>query len=306
MSLLSNEFDQLLNYLEKEKTSRLKSKEPIKKKSFTIGSKESASQETKKLIQNSLEGIHSDVKLGTPTISSRGFNVEKFEDLMRSKLIDEHKRMQSYERPYISVTEVLSCLRQKYYIRKKYKINVADQFNFSYLYMINKVGNCVHDIIQELYDHTEVEKTVLSEIYNVKGRVDGIRNNFVIEYKTIDEGKFNGAYIPIHYHQGLIYAYILNSEYGYKIDTITIVYILRNLKRIIPFDLPTDDKLAQQFLHRASILTDCLKNNIVPDPIASDDEQCKWCQYKEYCKQDPVKNANQQTKKENSKPVFLM
>jgi len=297
MSLQSNKFADLLRYLDDE---TLKTK-TIKKNNISKVVREEASINTKQLIKDSLEGIYSDVIQKTPTQTSRGFVVKNFEDLMRAKLIDEHKKMQSYDRPYISVTELFSCLRQKYYIRKKYDIDISKQFDFSYLYMINQIGNNVHDLIQELYDHTEVEKTLISEKYKVKGRVDGIRDNFLIEYKTIDETKFSGKYILNHYLQAIIYAYLLNTEYNYKINTITIVYIIRNLKRIIPFDLPLDNQKAIELLKNGPILIDCLKNDIIPEPINSDQDQCHWCQYKKYCEID-----SSDKKEKNSKSVFLL
>lgn len=300
MSLQSNQFEVLLKYLDDE-TDKTNS---IKKNSNIKIEKEKVSVNTKQLIKDSLEGVYSDVKQKAPSQTSRGFVVNNFESLMRAKLIDQHKKMQSYDRPYISVTELFNCLRKTYYVRKKYEIDITKEYNFSYLYMINKVGNTVHDLIQGLYDHTEVEKTLISEKYKVKGRVDGIRDNFLLEYKTIDEGKFKGKYLPAHYFQGIIYAYLLNSEYGYKIDTITIVYIIRNLKRIIPFDLPLDNQKAKEFLKFGPMLIDCLKNDIIPETINSDKEQCHWCQYKKYCKKDSKKIDS--VKKKDVKPVFLM
>jgi CRISPR/Cas system-associated exonuclease Cas4 (RecB family) len=302
MSLQSNQFEDLLKYLDDETDKTL----TIQKDDKQRVEKVKVSTNTKQLIKDSLVGIYSDVGYNnTPVSTSRGFVVKDFESLMRAKLIDEHKRMQSYDRPYISVTELFNCLRKNYYVRKKYKIDISKEYNFSYLYMINKVGNTVHDLIQELYDHTEVEKTLISEKYKVKGRVDGIRSNFLLEYKTIDVDKFTGKYIPNHYHQALIYAYLLNSEYGYKIDTITIVYIIRNLKRIIPFDLPIDDNKAIKFLEVAPILIKCLKNDTVPEPLNSDKEQCHWCQYKSYCKKDSAGSEKTNTN-EDVKSVFQM
>jgi len=302
MNSQSNQYSDLLKYLEDE-TSKTSS---IKKDNVKKIEKDEVSIDTKQLIKDSLEGIYSDVKFNnTPSQTSRGFVVKNFESLMRAKLIDQHKRMQSYDRPYISVTELFNCLRKNYYVRKKYEIDISKEYNFSYLYMINKVGNTVHDLIQGLYDHTEVEKTLISEKYKVKGRVDGIRDNFLLEYKTIDESKFKNEYILNHYLQGIIYAYILNSEYGYKIDTITIVYIIRNLKRIIPFDLPIDDDKARSLLEIAPTLIHCLENDIVPETVNSDDEQCHWCQYKNYCKKDS-KQTNTELPVKNAKSVFLL
>ena len=173
-----------------------------------------------------------------------------------------------------------------------------------------EVGNKVHDLIQDLYDHTEVEKTIVSEKYKVKGRLDGIRDTFLLEYKTIDEKKFQGKYIDGHYHQCIIYAYILNSEYNYKINSITIVYIIRNLKRIIPFDLPLNDELAISFLSRAPLLLNCVLEKRVPEPIGSDREQCRYCSYKNYCKKDESNIIPPFMKdkkvKDKSRSVFLL
>ena len=293
MTSQSNQYAELLKYLEAE----LSIKDTIKKKNSLNLDKASNIP----VVKNPLEGIYSDVTQKIPNAISMGFDVNKFESLMREQLVNENQKMQNYERPYISVTELFNCLRQKYYIRKKYKVDIEKQFDFSYLLLINEVGNTVHSLIQKLYDHTEIEKTIISKKYNVKGRVDGIKNNFILEYKTIDEAKFEGKHIESHYFQGLIYAYILNSEYDYKIDTITIVYITRNLKRIVPFDLPIDDNKAIQFLKVAPILKNCLDKNSVPDPLNSDEEQCKWCQYKIYCDKEKILPNH---KKNNS--VFLL
>ena len=303
MTLLNNSYSDLLQYLESQKT---KKSEPELTDSDSLKIKKSNTAiKTNKLLDESLEDFHSDVVIGTPLLSSKGFDVKEFESLMRAKLVDEHKRMQSYDRPYISVSELLSCIRQKYYVRMKYPVDIKQQYSFSYLYLINKVGNKVHDIIQDLYYHTEVEKTIISEKYKVKGRADGIRHNFLNEYKTIDEKKFNGKYNARDYHQAIIYAHILNTEYNYKIDTITIVYIIRNLKRIVPFDLSINSELAIEFLNRAPILRNCITEHHVPEPIGSDKEQCKYCSYKKNCEQDKD-NLTKPIQDKQKKSVFLI
>jgi len=301
MNSLNNDYGELVKYLESQLPTE---------KEIPDESPEQVSDNTQKLIRESFEDIHSDVQMGTPNVTSKGFDVGRFESLMRAQLVGDHKKIQTYERPYISVTELISCIRKSYYSRMKYQIDVAQQYSFAYLYLINKVGNAVHDVIQSLYDHTEIEKTIVSEKFKVKGRVDGIRDNFLLEYKTIDERKFKGAYLPSHYHQGLIYAYILNTEYGYNIDTITIVYIVRSLKRVVPFDLPLKDDLSVDFLKRSLILHSCLTDQIVPDPIGADKEQCTYCSYKKYCKKDHTEMLRPfaQTAKKNMKPktAFLL
>ena len=303
----NNEFTDLLKYLQKQNKKEV-NKKLSPKKVLPAVPEVKQNKKAAKLTYDLMEGIHSDV---VPYKISGGFDVGRFETLMRAKLVDEHIRSQGYDRPYISVTELLSCLRQKYYVRMKYEIDVEQQYGFSYLYLINQVGNTVHSLIQDLYDHTETEKTVVSEKFKVKGRVDGIRDNYLLEYKTIDESKFNGKHNKRDHHQGIIYSHILNTEYGYKIDKITIVYIVRSLKRIVPFDLPTNPELAEKFLNRSFVLQSSLKQKVVPDIVGADVEQCKYCSYKKYCKPDGAKITQPIKKKTVSKPkkdktVFLI
>ena len=223
--------------------------------------------------------------------------------MMRSKLIEEHKKSQSYERPYISVSELTNCLRQCYYYRMRYPVNLNKMHQYPYLYLIQKVGNKIRDVIQSLYNFTETEKTIVSQKFQVKGRVDGIHESFLCEIKSIDIDKFKNKYIKEHYLQAIIYAYILNAEYAYKIEIITIIYVMRNLKRIVPFDLPVDHKLAESLLSRAPILKSALDTLQVPDPFGANQEHCKYCLYKKQCKEDKCNEIAQpfMRKKEKKK-----
>jgi CRISPR/Cas system-associated exonuclease Cas4 (RecB family) len=308
---LANDYEKLIRYLEKQEPKRVAI--PSKKeKTSKSTKKELASQNTKKLLEEATIDDFADLPHVhvRKTHQSKSFDVDKFESMMRSKLIEEYKTRQSYERPYISVSELYVCLRQNYYARKRYQINVKAQFQFSYLYMIQKVGNVIHSLFQDLYNFTEVEKSVVSEKFKVKGRLDALKGKTLYEIKSIDPEKFKGTYIKEHVFQGLIYAYILITEYGYDIENITIIYVLRNLKTIQAFDIKIDMKLAESFLTRASILLSAIDQNIVPEPIGANKEQCKWCPYKSYCENDGfekltppfMKKEKQRKKKEIEKP----
>jgi len=305
---LANEYEKLLRYLEKQSPKSTISP-PKKEKKPKPTKKELASQNTKKILEEAtiddfIDLPHVHVR---KTHQSNSFDVSKFESMMRSKLIEEYKTRQSYERPYISVSELYVCLRQNYYVRKRYQVNIKAQFQFAYLYMMQKVGNVIHDIFQDIYNFTEVEKSVVSEKFKVKGRLDAIKGNTLYEIKTIDPTKFKGTYIKEHAFQGLIYAYILITEYGYDINNITIIYVLRNLKTIQAFDIKIDMKLAESFLARAPILLSTIDQNIVPEPIGANKDQCRWCPYKSYCENDGFKNITppfikKEKKKEIEKP----
>jgi len=302
---LSNEYEKLLAYLSanlpetptKQKSGKpVNSKAEIKKDSKKVAVEKS----TQQLIEDSK--IHSYIPpMEDPVFQqynkSVGFDVVAFEKGMRQKLIEEYKKSQTYERPYISVTEICNCIRSNFYNRMKYKVDLKKKFNFSYLYLIQRVGNEIHNVVQGLYNFNETEKTIVSETYKVKGRVDGIRESYLYELKSIDEDKLKGKYKEEHYHQGIIYAYILNTEYEYKIKKIVIVYFIRNLKKVIPFDLPLDDSLAKSLLERAITLKSSININEVPDPIGATNDQCYWCLYKTYCEKDQCQNVLQPWKK---------
>ena len=288
---LQNEYEKLLRYLENEKNaagpvpSKVERKKEIKKKKASVN--------TKKLLEEATIDDFKDIPhTHAPTEKgSEGFSVLEFESMMRSKLIEQYKTSQSYDRPYISCSELYNCLRQSYYARKRYQIDIKSQFKFAYLYLIQKVGNTIHDIFQSLYNFSEVEKTVVSEKFKVKGRIDAIKGSNIYELKSIDPGKFKGKYIKEHYFQGLVYAYILNTEYDYDIKTITIIYILRDLKTIRAFDLPVDMKLAEKFLQRGPILLTALESNTPPEPIGAVKDSCTWCPYQQFCEKDAYKHV---------------
>jgi len=287
-----NEYEILLSYLDK------KNKPGFKSNSEKIRSFEDIPKELNKQIEVSntkkiIEECQEKITLDTPQFSSNsvGFDPEKFETMMRSRLIDDYKKMQSYERPYISVTELFYCLRKSYYSRLKYETDLKKQFNFAYLDLINRIGNTIHDYVQDIYNFTETEKSVVSEKYKTKGRVDAINDTFLYEFKTMDEKKFSGMYTKEHYYQAIIYAYILNSEYNYDIKTITLVYFFRdNLKRRpYSIDLPIDDKVAISFLEYALVLHNSIDTKIIPEVINSNKEQCRWCPFISYCEKDGSK-----------------
>lgn len=285
-----NEYDILLSYLEKKDRPNLSKK---KIKSFEDIPKEKPVEisQTKRIIEECQEEKK---PLDAPQFTNNtsvGFDVDKFEDMMRSRLIDDYKKMQSYERPNISVTELFYCMRKSYYSRLKYATDLKKQFSFAYLDLINRIGNEVHDYIQEIYNFAETEKTIVSEKYKVKGRCDAITQPILYEIKTLDEKKFTGIYVKEHYYQPIIYAYLLNTEYNYKITTITLIYVFRdNIKRR-PYviDLPTDDKVAIGFLEQSLVLQNSIISKQVPEPFNATKDQCQWCPYISYCEKDPSK-----------------
>jgi len=121
---MGNEFHQLINFLKESDVPQKANVTPVKKPDVSIAA----------LIEDLQTSIHSDVPSKKKT--SKGFDIQKFEFLMRSKLIDEYKKIQSFDRPYISVTELCSCTRKSYYERKRYEVDINQMFRFPYLVLL--------------------------------------------------------------------------------------------------------------------------------------------------------------------------
>ena len=246
------------------------------------------------------------------TYSSKAFDTEKYNTRMRIKLIDDYKTMQSYERPYIAVSELYSCLRKSYYYRSKYPVDPKKLFKYSKIYLMQKVGDSIHVVLQEIYDFTEVNKSVVSEKYKVKGKIDAFKDGFVYEIKTLDEDKFLGTYSTEHYYQGLLYAYILNTEYNYNVSSVVLIYVFRdNLKRDpVAFDLELDNDLAKSLLERSPLLLNSIQRKEVINPIGATKEQCYYCEFKSFCEKDnstipkpyKTKEQKQEKKPKEQKP----
>ena len=295
-------FAGIIEYLEEEEK-KIKAGGSVK--SRKIGENPQSKHIINKPIVKELNSLVVDNKIIEKKIDSNkqkdnGFDVDKFQKLMRENLIKEYHRSKKYRKSQISVTELLSCPRKIYYNRKNYSIDLNEEFKFSNLYLIRKVGNSVHSAIQKVYNFDESEKTIISEKFNVKGRVDAILGTSIIELKTTDKQKYQDIYDKNHYYQGIIYAYILGIEYGYEITNISIVYIFRDLKSFKVHNLPPDSTLAKLFLDRSLMISDCLIKNIVPSvkessvPSITDipEEECVYCSYKKYCdKTTPVKKS---------------
>jgi len=322
---LTNEYDQLLNYLEEHLSEERGSKEKVNEKSkeplvhnFKIEEdqnkkeKKKVEEETKRLIEE-CKDLYKDQLVQKS--GSDGFDITRYEKFLRARLIEDYKKSQSYERPYIGVLEVVAnCIRKVYYERSKYQVDIKKLFTFPYLYLIQKVGDVVHECISDIYDFSEVNKTIVSEMYKVKGKIDALKESNVYEMKTVDYDKFTGYYVDEHYYQGNVYAYILNNEYNYNIKNVTLIYQFRDkLKsKPVPFDLPVNNELAKNLLSRAPILLDGLSKRQPPDVIGSTIEQCTYCLFKQHCENQESKIGQPFLKKQDKKkidtkkPVFLL
>lgn len=305
---LASEYEKIIQYFEDKKSSEKIVKKEVPKKSKPKPKKKKAEvkkQEPQK-VEISIDDFDDVPDKVYPKYQyvekSNYFSVELFKANLRKRLIDEHLVYQNYERPYISISELYICLRFNYYNRKKYKVDLEKKYQFALLYLINQVGNTVHDVIQNNYNFDDVEKTVVSEKYKIKGRADAVKDQTLYEIKTIDV--YNGNLKNEFVYQAMIGAFLLNEVLNYNITNITIIQVTRDLKNIYPVDLNYDSNIAIQFINRAPMLIEALKTNQIIDPIGATKDQCTWCPYKgKYCNQnlDKKQKVIKQDKKKDIK-----
>ena len=216
---------------------------------------------------------------------SNSFSIKLLEERLRSKLIEDYKRTQTYSRPYYSVTEITGCLRKSYFSRLKYDVDPAEIYKFPYLYLINQVGNVIHRVIQELYSVSEAEKVIVSEKYKLKGRIDGLLSpTCLLEIKSIDADKFQNLTVPEgHVRQCQIYCFILNNDYGYSVESFELVYVSRCLKKIQSKSFSYNEGIARDLASRAKVLDLAIKNTKPVPEEYCEFEECTFCEYKKYC-----------------------
>lgn len=307
---MANNEEQLQNFLEHE----LKKYEGKKKVNIdTLVSQSSSIPVFNKDQKNSKHSFPKyeldKTKFKKPIPQSKGFNVKLFEEKMRDHLIKQYKSYQNYERPYISVGELIGCCRCAYFNRKKYTVDISQMFRFPYLYLFQERGNAMHRVVQQMYGLQLVDKSFISKKFKTKGKIDGALNDFLYEIKVMDPGKFTGSYRKDDYDQANLYAFIANSEFGYKFRTITLVYVIGTMRDIIPFDVPINMKRANNIITKSIVLHSCLQENKVPgENLCKRGEDCTWCLYKKYCSKPPKTKSPVNKNKENKKkdPVWLI
>ena len=253
--------------------------------------------------------VHSDVPRYDRKRTSPSFNIYQFEDAKRDKLIKNFEKRYRRNKLTTSVTEILGCVRKNYYLRLRFPIDFKKHFRFAYLDFITTMGNKMHDYVQELYNFDAVELPIESKEHKVKGRIDALKGKEnLIELKSIDVEKINDIKTN-HYEQGLVYSYILNKYYGYDINLITVVYIGRDLRTIVPMDAPinwsTETVKVESILNRSLTLLKAVKDKKLPEPFGSTKEECKFCPYKDICGDNEIK-AETESKENKKEAVFLL
>ncbi len=293
---MTNEFRSLIDYYDTQRESfvpfQFKKKETNEQKIKDIKKKKVGFE----IISNDLEVKKIPESLDKkPKIPQKdGFDLDAFNKIMQSELIVNYQKHQSFSHPNISFGECVSCIRQQYYKRKKYPLNLERLFSFSCLFLIHEVDDFLLSLIQKTYKFEEINKYITGKNYAVRGNVHAVdkSSGFLYVLNPVDPINFKNNYIAAHANIGQIQAYILNTDYNYNISKIVLIYILRNMKSIYKYTLELNAKTIDQYLKNGMELKKCLDHNKVPEPLGKTDSQCAFCMFKKFCQTDSKNNDN--------------
>jgi CRISPR/Cas system-associated exonuclease Cas4 (RecB family) len=277
---LTSEYEKILNIINEEKNKRNKNKV-----------NESPSKESKNNLKD-----YNNLDLNNEIIEHRNteFSLKKLKTAFRKELLSDYYNYRNYKRPFISVTEVLSCIKKAYYFRMKYNPNENYLFNNPHLLLIQEGGKLVHKIIQKFYDFDYVEKVLKSDKYKIKGKVDGIKSKTVFEIKMVDHEEFKKIKTirDNDYNQAITYTYLLIHDFNFDINSIECIYVSRNLKDINVLKSDINLGKAKKFLDKSLMLYDSLTKSKIPEiDFNEDNQECYFCEFKDQCIKD-VKNTN--------------
>ena len=162
------------------------------------------------------------------------------------------------------------------------------KFNFPYLELYSSVGTAIHEVIQKYYGFDEIKKPLFSEKFRVKGEADAIKYPSLFEIKSTEFNNFKDTYDQKHFDQGNIYAYILNTEYGYELQYVTVLYVFIDKLKKDPkgFDIKIDTERAKFLLNKSTIILESLELGVAPEAVGASEKECKYCPYVYYCRSD--------------------
>ncbi len=294
---MPNEFRSLIDYYDAQRESfvpfQFQKKETEKQKIIEV-EKKKKKKVGFEVITNDLEVKELPDSLDKKQKISQndGFDLDAFNKIMQAELISNYQKHQSFSHPNISFGECVSCIRQQYYKRKKYPLNLEKLFSFSCLFLIHEVDDFLLSLIQKTYKFEETNKYITGKQYSVRGNIHAVdkSSGYLYVLNPVDPLNFKNNYISSHANIGQIQAHILNMDYDYDISKIVLVYILRNMKSIYKYTLDRDSKIAEQYLNNGMELKKCLDNNKVPEPLGKTDSQCAFCMFKKFCKADSKNN----------------
>jgi len=190
--------------------------------------------------------------------------------------------IQYKSRPYIRPSEISDCELKIFFDRLNFPKDKNIEIKYPYSQMMADIGSIIHLYIQMLYPFDKIEVEFFDEDIKVKGKIDAIIQDTVIEIKTVSDLNWESQ---DHIDQALIYSYVLNKN-GYIINNFEIAKLHRNLKEYKVLHYKYNDITMQTRLKFLLNKINKILNSIdIKDPLflEKDYSKCIFCSFKTEC-----------------------
>lgn len=182
-----------------------------------------------------------------------------------------------------------SCKRKQIYKRKNTpETNPADDRGLKVFSVGNSFHSWLTDIIERSGATLKTEVEVISEEFNLKGRVDAIiekdGKTLIYEIKSINSMGFSYLKKPKEEHIMQLISYLwLTENYEGRI-----IYLSKDDARVLEFPVYLTDELLDKVKDELKILNHFYKNNALPSRLPLDSKnkknwQCNYCSYRDIC-----------------------
>jgi len=211
--------------------------------------------------------------------------VDELSEIIKKAVYNKALEIQHDRSDGIHVTDLTTCLRRSYYI-KKHGFPMNEKLAYWLLF-----GQVIHDMVEkeiaEYYNgKAEMQGYIKWDNVKVHATCDVLTDQYVIEIKTCNRI----PYKPYDNHREQLNAYlhIFNRQIG------KLVYISRSQLQSHVFTIQPEYTLFVETMQKAVVLDQALKNNKPPRCNLSLDQRkfyCRDCPYKDKCTDDANDNG---------------
>lgn len=290
-----NDFDVLLKYL-----NQVPKNDNVRVIETNKSTKESQFVSFKENDQIKTNDIVDDLKLNStfdnPNFS---FDVNKFQDIVKRKLIEKINIIKTYDYPYLSINQILQCPRKTYFEVKKYDVNIDSITFFPLIDLISEIESCIIQYIQNIFSFKEINKIIVSKKYMIRDQVDAIIDDNIIMVKFCDFENLMSIRKE-EKDKATILIDILNNDYEYHIQNFCCIYFSKDLKEVISFNDKYSKEYSDKLLSNYNDLKKSIDINEIPREHEKDLKICHVCFFNKFCQKDIVVNQK------NRHGVFLM
>jgi len=186
----------------------------------------------------------------------------------------------------VYVTEITQCLRKSWYQRTLAEPPSDEKV------VLMVMGDGAHFLLKESFPLGAGEELKEKEYEGVKirGRVDRLLENTIIEFKTV--AKIPNRPYDSHVAQSQLYMWLFDKPKAY------IIYVSRSNGKVKAFEVNRNEEEIEKLLKRVKMFSEALSKGCIPKPEES--KLCSYCEYLNICAVNRESNAKDSSNTENN------